>query len=237
MFVFITHPRYFDKNILRGKKVDLIYIFDSSKLYKELSKKYNCVNIGKNGLISNTTLKSIFLDEEILFESRKMLFGYVDKWLLSILRKTYVMKKSYNKKFVFEMAYERYKYSKKEASEILYKESIDTIFQIIAESYSQKWISNNIKNLELIFNYSKSFFEAYADLKNIYRELVEIYFLSFFTNVVLYYYPNSFDFYKNGFHFNYLKVLSRLFIEKYHKSDFEEDLFYKVKMIKDDKWW
>jgi len=49
MLVFITHPKYFDVKSLENKKVELIYIFNSKKLFDELSQNYKCVNIDKNG--------------------------------------------------------------------------------------------------------------------------------------------------------------------------------------------
>jgi len=226
MFVFITHPRYFDKQDLCRKRIDLIYIFNSKKLYDELSKRYKCVNLGIDGKIKNENFfKSEKVDKYKLFEDLKSVYSYVLKIRQS---RDIVMDKSlkkYTLKFINEMANINIEYGISSLKDEIFSE----INRCLDLSFSKTYLEKNKKYFDLILKYGESFFIAFISSFGIKNN----YFFNFYAEIIAYainsftfYTPNSFDIYKDKFRYEYLKVLSRLFIEAIHKKEIKQKALY-----------
>ena len=54
---------------------------------------------------------------------------------------------------------------------------------------------------------------------------------------MLYYRFNKRDIYEERFHFRYLKVLSRLFIEQIHQNDVKKFIHNNIEYYKENQWW
>lgn len=246
MLVFITHPKLFDIKKLKDKKVTLIYIFNSKKLFEELKKSYKCVNIGIDGVIKDENffpkkvVTKTFL--ELMFKNRKDLFAYFKK-------KNYNKERVYLKtgfrdseyRFVRGMAEQIFKKDLAEAFAYLNREIYHQIFGMIRLETSNEEYEFRNNYSELLKNYTHSFFRSYIYSMGFRRRGVElfgdIWSYNYFLNVMLYYGFSKFDIYKNGFHYNYLRVLSRVFIETIHKNDIKSFIKSNIDYYKENGWW
>jgi hypothetical protein len=231
MLVFITHPKYFDESKIENKKVELVYIFNSKRLFNKLSQKYKCVNIGIDGVIKDEN----FFPKQVIKESalskivdfRVRLYGYFKKKLYQIESKFYLKRGGYKDseyKFVVKYTYQ-YKNKKNYIDAITF---IDYNIMIIINqtatfNKSSKFVEKYEQFIKVIFNYSISFYTAYVYSFSLRKRGVNIFADIFKYNLFItatnYYTFNKYDIYEDRFKYGYLKVLSRLFIEQIHSND------------------
>jgi len=244
MLVFITHPKYFDIKSLDDKKVDLIYIFNSKVLYHKLSKDYKCINIGKDGNIvdENYFPKQTLKKYYGLLEFKKGIYGYFKKKHYKAQSKIYVMRGGY-KDVMYRMTFaEVRRLEKKNINEaILYLDNaiLKEVISMLEFEYSKKWTEIHNDKLKYIFNLINSFYRAY-----IYRffrkrglELFgDLFRHNLFLNILIHYPFEKYDIYENRFHYNYLKVISRLFIEQLHKNDVKGFIKSNIAYYKENGW-
>ncbi len=244
MLVFITNPKYFDKRKIGRKKVDLVYIFGSKKLFDELSKKYKCVNIGKDGNIKNEN----FFPEAVKYKkvTRERFMGikigalkYFKKKRFKVYRSRYEMFGDYDPLFNMVVAMAKKKRDFNEGANIINAKIISYIEDIIRIEKGEKFLKNYASYLKIVLNLSHSFHRAYIYSKGFQRGFEvfgDVFTFSYFNNAVLYYTFDKFDIYEDRFHFNYLRVLSRLFIEHIHKNEVEKFINHQIDVFKESGW-
>ncbi len=247
MIVFITHPKYFDMANIRDKKdIELIFIFDSMNLYQKLSQKYQCVLLDKRG---NIKQENFFPPSRKIHKNTIHGFFRIKEKSLRYFRKIYHR----TKKKHFEML-QRYKdvefdiivaMAKKKKTPQEQLISLDngilrTIYDILELEHGEKYLKENKIFIELLFNYIKSFYRAYvySFSKERGAEVFSDFFrFSYLFNTLFYYRFNKRDIYQNRFHYRYLRVLSRLFIEHIHKSDVKGFVEHNIGYYKENGWW
>jgi len=247
MLVFITHPKYFDKTKLQDKKVQLIYIFNSKNLFNELKDSYKCVNLGLNGKIIDENffpkklVSNIF--KKMMFNNRKDLFAYFKKKAYNKQR-VYVRGMGFRDaeyRLVRNLSEQVRKKDEQVAFEYLNERIYEQIMNMIQMDVSQNEYQFRSKYFNLLHNYTHSFFRSYIYSMGFRRRGVElfgdIWTYNYFLNVMLYYSFSKFDIYKNGFNYNYLKVLSRVFIEVIHKNDIKGFIKSNIEYYKKHEWW
>ena len=247
MLVFITHPKLFDENKLKNKKIDLIYIFNSKRLFNQLKDRYKCVNIGTDGNVQDENfyptkqVSKIFILK--MFENRRSLFAYFKKKAYNKQR-CYVRGMGFRDseyRLVRNLAVKIFDKNKIEAFQYLNREiynQIDTMIYLESSKYEYEFKQ---KYFHLIINYTHSFFRSYIYSLGFRRRGVElfgdIWTYNYFLNVLSYYSFSKFDIYKNGFNYNYLRVLSRIFIETIHRNDIKNFIKENIAYYKEQEWW
>ncbi len=245
MLVFITHPKYFDKRKIARKKIDLIYIFNSKKLYSQLSEKYKCVNIGKDGKIKQENFfpqakKYKRITKEKFIDLKIGIVKYFAKKKHSVQRKYYVMLKGPYSDPLMHYGFHKAKKSEfNEGTMILDAMIVNYIAEIFRLEKGEEFTNKNKRYIELLLNFSHSFYRAYVYSLGYERGMEifsEVFKFNYFKKVSLYYTFNKFDLYQDRFHFNYLKVLSRLFVEDIHNNNIEEFIQKNITYYKENGW-
>jgi len=244
MMVFITHPKYFDKRAIARKSVDLVYIFNSKKLFDELSKKYKCVNIDRDGKIINENFfpqarKYKKLTRERFLDIKIGVLKYFKKKRFHFYKRHFQVV-SYNDplfKLNVTMAKKRNDFN--EAVMIINGMILEYLREIFELEKGRKFVEEYFSYIEKLLNYSHSFYRSYVYANEFDRGIevfADVFMYNFFSKVALYYTFEKKDIYKSGFHFNYLKVLSRLFIEDIHKADVIGFVNRQVEYYKENEW-
>ncbi len=227
MMLFVTHPKYFDKRAIRGKKIDLGFVFDSKRLYDSFD--FKCVNIGKDGKIRNEN----FFPKEIKLDINKDMALNIKIGVYSYLKKRdYKIKSKYLRtaegyrdfqyRFVVSHTRDIAKKDFNKALSSIEEDIYDLFLSIAKDNYM---LSNYIQNLITLYNIINAFFEAYIcslGYNKNEKMIIEILQYTFLLNIIEYYTFDRNDIDKNGFNNKYLKILSRLFIEHIHKINIEE---------------
>ncbi|WP_456479972.1 hypothetical protein [Nautilia sp.] len=245
MLVFITHPKYFDKKAIYRKKADLIFIFNSGKLFYELKDKYKCVNIGIDGNIKNENFfpqanKRKKFNKVALLRIKMGIYGAFKKKLHILRNRHYMMMKSYkDTEYKLVMSYAKKEKDFNKANSVIELETLKCIVEMIRLEHGDKFLENHKEHARVLLNYSNSFYRSYVYSMEfergmeIFADLIKY---SFFSNVMLYYLFNRYDLYENGFHYNYLKVISRLFIENIHRNDVKNFIKNNINAYKEEGW-
>jgi len=204
MLAFLT------KEIDLKKEYDIVYIFNNQPLYAKLNKKFNCVNLARNGMIKEMNFKKeIDLKLYQIVDIQKAVYFYLKK------RSSVYRRKDINMKMLYEIE----KRNNYEEAVLFMKEinfqMLDEIFSMNVESWFLKKYN---KYIPMLYNYINSFYIAFSN-KFFYDERVEVLKFGLFVNVMLYYRFDKYDLTETGFKRGYLKVLSRLFIEQIHKKE------------------
>ena len=241
MLVFITHPKYFDRKKLRGKKVDLVYIFNSKILFNKFNKK--CVNIGLDGKIKNENFFSkefLNIKKGQILDLKFSVYAYFKKVELQHKRKFYVIRggfRDYQYNLVSSTSRDIAKRDINRAIYFIDNEVINLMFNILSLYYDKKEIDK--KYISKLFYIYDSFFRAYVysfGFKRGAEIFADIFKYSLFLNTLIYYKWDKWDLYKDFFHYNYLKVLSRLFIEKITKNNIHSFIEANLKYYKENGW-
>lgn len=226
MMLFVTHPKYFDKRAIRGKKIDLGFVFDSKKLYSSFD--FKCVNIGKDGKIRNENFfpqEILNLPKGIALSLKQQLYGYLKKREHKIKCKYMRMVQGY-KDAQYKLVLSTSKhFAKKDLNQALIfmeKEMMNLLISMIEYEMKAKDRQMYAKNFVTLYNITNSFFRAYTyslGYKRGTEVIVDVLRFGFLLNVIEYYLFNKYDIYEDRFDYRYLKVLSRLFIEYVHRND------------------
>ena len=251
MIAIITHPKYFDKSKLYRKKVDLVYIFNSYELYKELSKKYKCVNLNNSYKIVNEnffpsqvytnhrTISKIYYFRELILQ-----YFYKKKYQLyrshKIAQINYYYKQDPIYNLVKARAKKTFKTDKTKAMNILNEGIYKAIKDSIEEIVDKKYYELNKDYFQLIFNLIDSFYRAYIyteeDFKRGAEITTDIFKYNLAMTIIIYYRMEQRDIYKNRFHYNYLRVISRLFIENIHANNIKAYTKAQITHWEEDEW-
>ena len=246
MLVFITHPKFFDKKSLYRKKPELVYIFNSKSLYDELSKKYKCVNLNKDYIVQNENFFPDGLQNDTfknrLIEVKKNIYAYFKKKEHQLRRRQYVMVRGYKDteyKLTMNFCDQMAKKDKNEATIYIGNEIIKKVISIIQFEKSESFIKQNFPLIQNLFNLSNSLYRSYIyssyNIRGI-EVFGDVFKYNFVLNVVLHYTFDKKDIYNNDFHFNYKKVLARLFIENIHKNDIKYFVKHNIEYYKGNEW-
>ncbi len=233
MIVFITHPKYFDlKKLINKKDIEIVFIFNSKSLYKNLSKKYKCINIDYHGKISAQNffppIKTIekeslynflaqkkrtfqFFKKKLFYQQKKRGF-YINRWEMEREIRLYLHYINKEKKLFRKF-------------ELLDKYIYITLNEIL--KMEKGYTKDENFYIKKMLNYSSTFFIGYAYSIIAFKEakfIVDFFRYNFFLNTLLYYGFEKKDIYHNSFHYNYLKIISHLFIEYIHKIDLKKEL-------------
>jgi len=246
MLVFITHPKYFDKKSLYRKKPELVYIFNSLSLYKELSKKYKCVNLDINYKVKNenffpdSNTKDIF--KRKMVDIKRNIYSYFKKKYYNIQRKMYVMRgghKDVTYRIVMDICRRMEKNSRDEATVFMEEEIIKLLGLILEFEKSEKFVKDNQKFIIKIFNLTNSLYRSYiysfSDIRGV-EVFGDVFKFNYFLNAVNHYTFDKKDIYNNDFHFLYKKVLVRLFVENIHKNNIKLFVNHNIEYYKDSEW-
>ena len=233
MLVIITHPKYFDKEKLKRKKVELCYIFNSKRLYNELSKKYKCVNLNSQyEIIDENFFPSETYDGRLLYPR---MFSFRISILTYFYKKKYQLMKRkgvaavgayYKRDAIYNMSVAMAKKTFKRDKSGAMRSLNDSIYSVVQEGIynivSKSYFDENKEYFPLIFNLADSFYRSYIysfpDVKRGAEVTSDVLKYNFVMNSIIYYRMEKNDIYKDGFHYNYLRVLSRLFIENIHRN-------------------
>ena len=204
MLAFLT------KEIELKKEYDIVYIFNNQPLYNKLSKKFNCVNLSRNGMIKEMNFKKeIDLKLYQIVDIQKVVYFYLKK------KNPIYTKKDINMKMLYEMEKKNFY---EEA--IYFMNSIinQTLDEILSMNIERRFLNKYKNYVKSIFNYINSFYIAYS-YRFTFSQKLEILKYALFINTMLYYRFDKYDLTETGFKRGYLKVLSRLFIEQIHKKE------------------
>jgi len=222
MVVFIIEDKNFTISKLRGKKVDLIYLFNE-ELYDKLSSKYKVVLFDKFLKIK----KENFFNKDILDVKKRILIDYKIKFFevfeqkyRNLYRKkiAYMRRSNLKRNIIYSVA------NKKDNNEIvkfLDEEIFLVMLKAVKVRISEKFVEQNKEAFKDIFNYITSLYRAYCysfGYKRGSEILLDLFRFKLFYEIANFYFPNSFDLYKTRLKKDYIKVLSRLFIEDIHKN-------------------
>jgi len=192
------------------KKYDIVYIFNNQSLYNKLSKKFNCVNLAKNGTIKEINFKKDFkLELYQIIEIQKAVYFYLKK------RSPVYRRKDINMKMLYEIE-KRNNYE--EAAYFMNSVINQILSEILSMNIEKRFLDRYKNYITYIFNYVNSFYIAYSYRFEFFQRL-EVLKYALFINIMLYYRFNKYDLNEKGFKRGYLKVLSRLFIEQIHKKE------------------
>ena len=226
MMLFVTHPKYFDKRAIIGKKIDLGFVFDSKRLYDSFD--FKCVNIGKDGKIRNENFfpqEILNLPKGIALSLKQKLYGYLKKREHKIKCKYMRMVKGY-KDAQYKLVLSTSKhFAKKDLNQALIfmeREMLNLLVSMIEYEMKAKDSQMYAKNFTTLYNITNSFFRAYTyslGYKRGTEVIVDVLRFGFLLNVIEYYLFDKYDIYEDRFDYKYLKVLSRLFIEYVHRND------------------
>ena len=245
MLVFITHPKYFERKMLYRKKIDLVYVFNSKRVYFELAKKYRCVNLGSDGKIKNENFfpqakKYKKITKEKFLDLKMGLVKYFAKKRHQVQKMHYVMLKGPYLDPLMQLGFKRAKESEfNEGAKILDAMILNCIEEIFRMEMGDKFVQKYESFFEKLLNYSSSFYRAYVYSLGFERGMEvfgDVFKYNYFKKASLYYTFNEFDIYKDKFHFNYLKVLSRLFIEDIHKNGIYGFIQKNIEYYKENEW-
>ena len=192
------------------KRYDIVYIFNNQSLYNKLNKKFNCVNLARNGMIKEMNFKKeTNLALYQIVDIQKAVYFYLKK------RNPVYTKKDINMKMLYEME----KKNNYEGAVLFMK---DTNFQMLNEIFSinieSEFLKKYNKYIPMLYNYINSFYIGFSN-KFFYDKRVEVLKFGLFVNAMLYYRFDKYDLTETGFKRGYLKVLSRLFVEQIHKKE------------------
>jgi len=231
MLVFVTNPKYFDEEKIKNKTPDLIYIFNSRNLYQILSKTYKCVNLDKSGVIKNENFFPLAkkykpVTKEKFLDIKLDIYKYFKRRLFLFQKEHYQMVNSWydNKYKIVKMFAKKY-YKKKEfnkAFKVVDQAIEESVNEILKLERGEKYINGNSKFIKYLNNYAHSFFRSYIYARGFNRGeeiFADVLRYNYFKNIMLYYRFWNEDVYNDRFHFQYLKVISRVFIEEVHKRD------------------
>jgi len=230
MLVFITHPKYFDRKEIIGKKLDLVYVFNSKSTFKKFDEK--CVNIGLDGEIKNENFfpkMSLNLQKIEIFKFKLSVYKYFNKVVYSH-RKKFIM----NSNLEYSVVSIANRYLKQDLNlAITFIEGeIDILISEVLSFYEIK----NKLHISKLYHIYDSFFKSYVyslGFKRGAEIFADVFKYNLFLNTIIHYKFDKFDLYRDFFHFNYLKVLSRLFIEKIHKSNVKNFIEQNIKFYKE----
>ena len=177
-----------------------------------------------------------------MLEFKKGIFDYFKKKHHSHQKKRYIMKRGYKDVTYNIVLAEVRKQEKKDINQamvVLERAIITEILGIMEFEHSQQWVKDNNKQIIYIFNLLNSFYRAY--IYRFFRKrgieiFGDLWKYNLALNIILYYPFDKYDVYKNGFHFNYLKVISRLFIEQLHRNDVKGFIKSNIKYYKEQGW-
>ena len=169
MIVFITHPKYFSEERLKGEKnIEVVFIFNSFRLYTTLSKKYSCVLLNPKGEIQKENFfppareikKSLFNN---FFEIKKRNLRYFRKIYHHTKKKYFQMLKHYKDvEYDIFILHAKKRKSYQERLLSLDKAIVTTMKDILTLEHGEQYIQENIAHIQIAFNYAKSFHRAYA---------------------------------------------------------------------------
>jgi hypothetical protein len=225
MLVFITHPRYFSPSLLPREGVELIYIFNSPFLFKKLSGKYRALNLDPTGKVTHHNLKPTppTFTPELERRLTEIKFATLNYFNLKLLCPTRDFKKDrFSKKLARDNTSMVYNYARQlpylQRLQLAEKRIEEGVVEVIR--YHHPKLSLDNPHLLALINYGRNFFHAYLQMVGLdlrFEPLISVYKWNWIAKVGSYYLFTKWDLYENRFHFNYLKVLARLFIETIHK--------------------
>jgi hypothetical protein len=246
MLVFITHPKYFEKKSLYRKKPELIYIFNSPTLYKEVSKKYKCVNLDKNYNIKNENFFPPANDKKRfkhnLIVIKKQIYAYFKKKQHKLMQRNYILRTGYKDvtyKLTMELADKYEKKDKQKAILFLENEIFNLLMNIIKMEKDEKFTETYKIHIATIFNLMNSFYRAYiysfCEIRGseVYGDVFKF---NNFLDAILYYTFDKYDLFKDDFNYPYKKVLCRLFIEKIHKNNIKKFVKRNIEYQRSEGW-
>ena len=243
MKVFIVDKKRFNGLILRNKNIEFIVCFDKD-LYEKLQ-KYNIVLIDKKGKIR----KSNYFPDEIynlksvnqLISFKKNIFRYFEKQYLYLyrsrigdIRRTNMLLNPWialvNKKKIIQ-----------EKIEVLDNAIFEILMKYFEVKYSKEYVEKHRYYFEIILNYITSFYRAYvyslSDLKRGAELFNDIFRFIDFYELLKNHRPSESDLTKSGLKRDYIKVVSRFFIERIHKnSDIREFAKKNIELWRENKW-
>jgi hypothetical protein len=227
--VFVYNHKFFKEPI----KNDLIYVFNSQKLYENLSKNHRCVNLNKNGDIAN---ENFFPKEKIkihstIYQLKKDVYSYLKEYFhkLELKYKYSSSFKDAEFKDVIKTADNYLKKGELEAIQYINGENLRLLVKIIQIMRGKTFYNGNRITIGWLLVYINSFYRSYLysmiDKPGIdaFSEKLQ-YDLS--LNIIKNHFHKNIT-YKDGFHFNYLKLLSKLFLEHVQKN---RDYLTKIKV-------
>ena len=221
MQVFVTAPKLFDGRKLRGKEVDIIYIFDSPELYRKLAQKYKCVHLSRWGRI---TAENFFPDPDLTEKEIDSIMSKRWTWLenfrLLIKREQRRNNLYFHGEGITSPLLGQWRKNRRlsPAEKMAKSEEVmkKALFYIYKLRYGERYIEKYGKYVEMIYNYAHSFFRAYTYAQGFPRGyevwLDDMRFIYIGRVMALYHFDRR-DLRRNGFAVGYLRVLSRLFIE------------------------
>ncbi len=248
MLVFVTHPKFFDKKFLYRKNVDLVYIFNSKKLFNELSEKYKCVNIGSSGKIKDENffpapVKYKPVTKEKFLDLKIGIYAYFKKKRHKMMRRHYVMLRGWRDnefEILKSFAKKALKNRKENEAFAMVDNAIQrSVVDILELERGKEYVEEFSKFIIYLNNYAHSFYRSYIyslGFKRGEEIFGDVFRYSYFDKVMLYYRFWKRDIYNGKFHFNYLKVLSRVFIEDIHKNNIKNYIVKNIKYYKENEW-
>ena len=241
MILFITHPKYFDRRKIRGKKPDLVFVFNSKEMFDKFDEK--CVNIGWDGKIKHENFFKkdfITLPRNLVINRKLLYYTYYKKILHNQKKKHYYMIQGYKDalyNLTHKVARDMAKKDINDAIEYVDKQILNTVIEILTIKYSQEEL--NSVHIAKLYNIYNSFFRAYIYSMNYKRGMEffgDLFKYTLFINTILDYKYRQKDLYNDFFHYNYLRVVSRLFIETICKNDIKSYIDSAIIRYKENKW-
>ena len=248
MLVFITHPKFFEKRMLYRKKVDLIYIFDSDLLYKDLKKRYRCINLDKDYRIKNENFFPPPSKRKIknfayhMLSLKKKTYSYFKKKEHSYKSKKFRMLGGYKDsmhRIIINICNDLEKHNVQEAYKFIEEKIWDMVMTILEFEKGEEFCQQNRVLIEKLLNLSNSLYRSYiysfCGIRGS-EGYGDVFKYNYFLNTVLHYTFDKYDIYKNDFHYDYRKVLMRLFIEHIHKNDIKNFVKNYIEYVRREEW-
>jgi len=247
MMVFITHPKYFDVKVLDGKDIDVIYIFNGKRLYNMLKNRYKVALLGMDyKIVAENFFSQEFITKKVgqrlLFNNKVFTYRFLHK-LKRIKKRDDVYYKSigYKQEIKFYLGMSKRSFKKDpnlgiETIDIYIK---DILVDIFVYEHGAEFVQKYRNNLENLFNLITSLYRIYIQSLGYKRGveiLTELNRYSYIVNIMDYYRFNGWDVYKNGFKYDYLKVLCRVFIEKIYAENVKFYVDKKVVEYEENGW-
>jgi|GEM_PF-5808118 len=256
MLVFITHPRYFPLQKLPKKGVDLIFLFNSTYLYRRLSSKYKVLELSPEGKLIRHNLKipantPTPTEEKLLIDQLLGTLAYFYNKLEGGNRKLKIRSKRGKRKKnpvaeMMKLPNQTVKRLEGIKNKILFLEQ--ELFQTAGELiYAQTLLPIFDRGREeLLFNIlvriGNTFFASYLSLNGFHplnhSPILAVYRWNWIVKIASFYRWNKWDIYQSpsgelSFHYNYLKTICRLFIEELHKVPLSQPIAEYRKRVKE----